>query len=89
MSSCVSDENRKTAVKKYSECNEVTSPGGWIGEISSLNSFFLALCGVALEKDDGNGKFSGEICTLHSSDMVFDLYVNVQWEMETHLPSYL
>lgn len=38
MSSYVSDENRKTAVKKYSECNEVTLPGGWIGEISCLNS---------------------------------------------------
>lgn len=38
MSSYVSDENRKTAVKKYPECNEVTLPGGCIGEISGLNS---------------------------------------------------
>lgn len=103
MSSCVSDGNRKTALKKYAECNEVTSPGGWIGEISSRNSCrsirknsnlnhfypvrvwqdqlvagFLALWGVASEKGVGNDKFSVEICTLHSPDVVFDLYVNVQ-----------
>lgn len=43
---------------------------------------FLALWSVASEKCVGNRKFTGEICSLHSPDMVFDLYI----KMETYLP---